>query len=53
MEDTDIISQNLFIYPDTSVQFFAIFDGHGGSQCSEYLRDNFVKILKKLWLNDP
>jgi len=22
------------------VSFFAVFDGHGGSACAEYLRDN-------------
>ena len=34
-------------WPKTS--FFGIYDGHGGSQCSEYLRDS----LHKLILNDP
>ena len=34
-------------WPKTS--FFGIYDGHGGSQCSEFLRDS----LHKLILNDP
>ena len=34
-------------WPKTS--FFGIYDGHGGNQCSEFLRDS----LHKLILNDP
>ena len=34
---------------DTKIQFFAVFDGHGGQGCSEFLRDNlhnFVALSK-------
>ena len=27
------------------ISFFGIFDGHGGSECSEFLRDNLLKII--------
>ena len=28
--------------------FFAIYDGHGGDKCAEYLRDNLhLKVKKK------
>lgn len=46
MEDSDIIIQNLFI-SDFFVSYYAIFDGHGGNKCSEYLKENLHKILKK------
>ena len=28
-----------------SIHYFAIFDGHGGKNCSQFLKDNFHKIL--------
>ena len=31
---------------ETLVHFFGIFDGHGGSNCSEFLQDNFLKIVR-------
>jgi protein phosphatase PTC2/3 len=27
------------------IQFFAIFDGHGGQGCAEYLRDNLHNLI--------
>jgi protein phosphatase PTC2/3 len=27
------------------IQFFAIFDGHGGQGCSEFLRDNLHNFI--------
>ena len=29
----------------SSVSFFAVFDGHGGQSCSEFLRDNLFKYI--------
>lgn len=52
MEDTDIAIQNLFIYPEIPISFFAIFDGHGGDECSVFLRENFHKILTDKWRKD-
>jgi len=31
--------------------FFAIFDGHGGPKCSEFLRDNFLEYCSS-WSNE-
>ena len=27
------------------LSYFAIFDGHGGNKCAEYLRDNLLKLI--------
>ena len=27
------------------ISYFAIFDGHGGNKCAEYLRDNLLKFI--------
>ena len=29
------------------ISFFSIFDGHGGEECSEFLKENFLKYLVK------
>ena len=31
--------------PVKKIQFFAIFDGHGGHGCAEFLRDNLHNII--------
>ena len=31
--------------PQKKIQFFAIFDGHGGQGCAEFLRDNLHNII--------
>ena len=43
MEDTHIAALDL---PD-NVQVFGVFDGHGGSEVSHYVKDNFIKTLIK------
>ena len=32
---------------DKPVMYFAIFDGHAGSGCAEYLRDNLHKLISQ------
>jgi serine/threonine protein phosphatase PrpC len=27
------------------MDFYSVFDGHGGAACAEYLKDNFVNFL--------
>ena len=36
-------------WPECS--FFAIYDGHGGDKCAEYLRDNLHKMVLYFFLN--
>lgn len=47
MEDSDQILHNLFIDPFDVVSYYAVYDGHGGSKCSEYLKENLHKYFKK------
>ena len=53
MEDFDIVRQNMFIYEEIPVSFFAVYDGHGGEQCSQFLKMNLHSILRELWLAHP
>ena len=36
-------SSNLKVWP--KISYFAIFDGHGGEECSEFLKENYDKYL--------
>ena len=44
-EDRYCIIDDLRIFKDVIVPFYAIYDGHGGTSCSEYLFKNFHKNL--------
>lgn len=46
MEDSDVVMQDLRILPE-SVSYYAIFDGHGGKECSNFLKSNLHKFLNK------
>ena len=46
-EDFVSVHKNIFRHsnwPDS--HFFAIFDGHGGSSCGKFLKENFFSVLK-------
>ena len=43
MEDTHSVVKDLI----PGIDYYAIFDGHGGDQVSIYLKDNFDKLLKQ------
>ncbi|CAI2369844.1 unnamed protein product [Moneuplotes crassus] len=43
MEDTHIVDTESL---GEGISLFAVFDGHGGTEVSEYLKNNFVKVLK-------
>ena len=44
-EDRYCIIDDLRIFDDVIVPFYAVYDGHGGNSCSEYLSKNFHKHL--------
>lgn len=46
-EDTFCIVENFF----EDVNLYCIFDGHGGNEVSEYLKNNFPTILKEELIN--
>lgn len=41
--------------PDKKSSFFAVYDGHGGSNCVDYLRDNMHRLLAQeaLLMSNP
>ena len=45
-DDRYKIIQDLGIDEYVKSSFFAVYDGHGGFNCSNYLKDNFHKVLK-------
>lgn len=51
MEDTYSIIQDMVIDYETSVTYYAVFDGHGGPECAEFLRDNLHLEVKKCFLD--
>ena len=46
MEDCDIVVQDLGLYEGLPMSFFAVYDGHGGSQCSQYLQEHFHLLIR-------
>ncbi len=36
---------------ETTVTYYAVFDGHGGAECAFYLRDNLHHSIKKCFLD--
>jgi len=42
MEDSHICHLDV----EKGVHFFGVFDGHGGNEVAEFVRDNLVKELK-------
>uniref|UniRef100_A0A0G4GC43 PPM-type phosphatase domain-containing protein n=1 Tax=Chromera velia CCMP2878 TaxID=1169474 RepID=A0A0G4GC43_9ALVE len=49
MEDEDVSLQDMGVAEKRLCSFFAVYDGHGGRTCAEFVRDNLhMKILKRL-----
>ncbi|CAI2359686.1 unnamed protein product [Moneuplotes crassus] len=46
-DDTYTIIQDMKIDQYIKCSFFAVYDGHGGSFCAKYLKENFHKVLKE------
>ena len=53
MEDTHLICHNLFVYEGLPVSFYSVYDGHGGSQCSTFLKEILHIELRKTILECP
>lgn len=53
LEDTDISIQNLFVYDDIPVSFFAVYDGHGGVECSEFMKENLHNYIREQLIKHP
>jgi serine/threonine protein phosphatase PrpC len=51
MEDTYQVIQDMVIDEETSVTYYAVFDGHGGTECSQYLKENLHLEIKKCFLD--
>jgi len=51
MEDSYCCIQDLKIDPKTTVSYYGVFDGHGGSKCAQYLRCNLHKFITKQFLD--
>ena len=50
MEDSYQCIQDLKLHPKIPVSYFAVFDGHGGYQCAQFLRDNLHLCLVQAFL---
>lgn len=50
MEDRSIVIPNLIGLPNTHL--FAVFDGHGGQGCSQFLYDHFASALFHAWAKE-
>lgn len=46
MEDCDCVIQDLGLYEGLPLSFFAVYDGHGGVQCAQYLQEHLHLTLR-------
>jgi protein phosphatase 2C family protein 2/3 len=53
LEDTEVSIQNLFVYDEIPVSYFAVYDGHGGQTCSEYLQANLHTFIRNQVISHP
>lgn len=47
MEDEDVILQDLGISNWRHCSFFGVYDGHGGRDCAEFVKDNLHMIFRE------
>ena len=53
MEDAEMVCHNLFVYESLPIAFYAVYDGHGGSQCSQFLKKHLHTALRTSLLENP
>ena len=46
MEDSFISVQDIWLDEEVSVTYYGVFDGHGGAECANFLKDNLHLVLK-------
>ena len=46
MEDSYFCIQDMWIDDEVSVTYYAVFDGHGGADCAQFLRDNLHNEIR-------
>ena len=46
MEDSFMSVQDLQIDNEVSCTYYAVFDGHGGAECANFLKDHLHVVLK-------
>ena len=52
LEDWYACIHDLYINDDFCATYYAIFDGHGGEECAEFLRENYHYYLRKELLTE-
>jgi protein phosphatase 2C family protein 2/3 len=53
MEDEDFCRDGLFLTESRMVSMFNVYDGHGGSDASKFLRTRFHKVFQESFISDP
>ena len=51
MEDSYQCIQDMMIDDEVSITYYAVFDGHGGPDCAQFLRDNLHHEIKRCFLD--
>ena len=46
MEDSFISVQDIGLDDEVSVTYYGVFDGHGGAECANFLKNNLHLVLK-------
>lgn len=52
LEDRYAWIHDMHINDDFCATYYAIFDGHGGEECAEFLRDNYHYYLRKALIDE-
>ena len=51
MEDSFTSIQDIGLDDEVSCTYYAVFDGHGGAECANFLKDNLHIVLKQCFLD--